>query len=292
MSDCETLVGDNDNSLILEQVKSILDIQRKLLWEAQVTRRAGEVTRLASVAPIMDEVQAFADGRQLGFLESVRELSGSSRSFARFGDGEFKLMLRPEYKLKFQSNSPALASQLKEVLQSGSDSQLLVGFPNVYRDVHWSGVWADTWGQLKRIMSSSGLFGNSHVSRPVFFQLCGDEGVDAWRSVWAGKRVTVITGKDSRFELVPALFSSAAEVVFMDSVPVEAFDDIPRIVDLVSKSDHEIVLVSLGPAGTILAKRLAEIGVRSIDIGHISDSYLNVFEGGAWPESKVVSRAL
>jgi len=266
-----------------------LELSRKLLWEAQAARKTDDAIRIALATPVLDRVSAFADGRQLGFLETVYRLRDSGESFARFGDGEIKTMLRSEYKLGFQQNSVALGVALRAALHPVDG--LLTGFPHVYRDVHWSAVWADVWGQLEPMVSSFGVMGNSHVTRPIFFQSTGQDGVEAWRSVWEGKSVTVVTGEGSRFDLIPELFDNLAGSQFLYSRPTDAFGDLPRLLSTLAANDSDIVLIALGPAGTVLASQLAKAGRRAIDVGHISDSFENVFRNGAWPEAKALTTA-
>lgn len=268
------------NKLLQAQV----DLQKKLHWEMWTTRREAEVARITLTAPNLEEIQAFADEHQLGFLETLETIKDNQLSYARFGDGEIQLMLRPAYKLGFQSNSVELATALKEVASTPTDG-LLVGFPEVYRDLNWSKVWADTWPQLKPLVTAHQRVGNAHVTRPVFFAHTRTEGVKAWRSIWENKTVTVVTGTDSRFEFIPELFNSAAGLRRVDTVPKNAFSDIPQVMDALNKDTSDVVLLALGPAGTVLASLLAKTGRQAIDIGHINTSYRNAFEGGAWPES-------
>lgn len=285
----EAEVTPSREAMVLDAIENLLkdnlEVQRKILWEAVANRKNQDVIRTAAATPTLNEVQAYVDERQLSFLDTISVIRDEGLSFARFGDGEMKIMLRPDYNLGFQKNSPALASALRSVYTDTSD-QVLLGFPYLYRDAHWSGVWCDVWPQVKKLASLQGRVGNSHVSRPVFFQNTGEEGVEAWRSVWADKRVTVITGKGSRFENVPALFDGTKSFDYIYSTPSNAFSDLDRVKAEVASSDADVFLISLGPAGTILANDLAKADRQAIDIGHISDSYTNVFEGGAWPESK------
>lgn len=286
-ADLEKLVGSVEK-LVAIQVES-LEIQKKLLWEASTNRKSQDIMRLALSTPILDDVQSFMSSIQLSFLDTLQVLADEELSFSRFGDGELKLMLRPDYKLRFQQNSPQVAAALRETLRNPAPD-MLVGFPHVFRDLHWTNVWCDIWGQFKPIATEFSRVGNAHVSRPIFFQNAGQQGVEAWRKVWDRRSVTVITGKGSRFELSRALFDNCTSVSFVDSVPINAMDDIDRLVDAAGSVSTDLFLISLGPAGTALANRLAHTGRRAIDVGHISDSYENVFSGGAWPENKSVSR--
>nr|WP_282103400.1 GT-D fold domain-containing glycosyltransferase [Halomonas getboli] len=229
--------------------------------------------------------------RQLGFRETLETIVREKRSFARFGDGELKLMLRADYNLKFQTNSANLRRELEEALVgSGDVSGLLTGFPHAYTDLHWTGVWLDLWTELEALIPEGGTFGNSHVSRPIFFQQMGQEGVDLWRQVWEKEDVCLIAGRESRFNRIPALFDNVSTWRRIDSSPTNAYDDIERLLDEVRRdTSSSLFLVALGPAGTVLSHRIAQDNRRAVDIGHISDSYSNVFEGGCWPEKKSVT---
>ena len=110
-----------------------------------------------------------------------------------------------------------------------------------------------------------------------------------WRDVWEAKEVVIVTGENSRFVLEPALFDNVKSVDFIYSTPIDAYSDLPRLMPLLEAQDPDkLFLIALGPTGTLLAAKLAQAGRWAIDIGHISESYANVFEGGAWPEDTAV----
>lgn len=261
-------------------------------WELQQQRRYLEIVSSALAQPTLNRMNAFMAEKQLSFRETLEKIADEKLSFARFGDGEFKLMLRSGYSLKFQENSQALRSALKNTLIANDDaSRLLIGLPHPYTDLHWTAVWLDLWAQLEEMIPSDGTYGNSHVSRPIFFQKMGDEGVDLWRNVWAGEHVCVITGNGSRFSKLPRLFDNVETWDEIHSSPTHAFSRLDAVMRAVEDNSRAtLFLVALGPAGTILAHQIAKIGRRAIDVGHISDSYENVFEGGAWPEAKGVTK--
>lgn len=274
---------------LLQVMKEQLEISKKIHWEAERARKIQETIRHAVTAPTLDSVAAFAAARQLGFLQTVERIRDNNLSFARFGDGELRMMLQADYRLSFQANSGKLSDSLRGAFTPSHG--LLVGFPHVYRDLHWSAVWCSLWSQVEPLASQSDVMGNSHVTRPIFFQTAGRDGVEAWRSVWDGKTVTVVTGEGSRFDLIPELFDNLGGSRFLYSKPVSAFEDVPRIMSELTQDESDIILIALGPAGTVLASQLAKAGRRAIDIGHISDSYENVFRNGAWPENKALTAA-
>jgi hypothetical protein len=265
----------------------------KIYGSLEQIKKNTEVTRIASANPYLTRIRDFDKATQLSFTDTVALLAKERISFARFGDGELKLMLRPTYKLAFQKNSQALRGALAEVVALGKKSpkKLLVGFPQMYHDLHWSGVWVDIADETLELFGDLKRVGNAHVTRPIFFEDLGAAGVDLWRAVWAGKKVRVITGKGSRFELIPALFENVASVDFTYSTASNAFEDLARLNGELASTTEELYLIALGPAGTVLAAQLAEAGKWAIDLGHISDSYENVFKGAVRPELKPVTKA-
>jgi hypothetical protein len=264
----------------------------KIYGSLEQIKKNTEVTRMASANPYLANVRNFNKSTQLSFGDTVQALVNERISFARFGDGELKLMLRPTYKLAFQKNSESLRKALAEVIELGKSSpkQLLIGFPQTYQDLHWSGVWVDIADETLELFEGIRRTGNAHVTRPIFFEALGDAGVDLWRAVWAGQKVRVITGKGSRFEVTGALFNNVESVTYSYSTASHAFEDLARLKAELADTREDLYLIALGPAGTVLAAELANAGKWAIDLGHISDSYENVFNGAVRPELKPVSK--
>lgn len=246
-------------------------------------RDSGAILEATALAPIFDRVWNFMSERQLSLTDTLDSLANSEISFSRLGDGEFKLMASPWRNLAFQPNSFSLIESLEAIVAKPADG-LLVGFPQFMRNSNYKSVWPLIWGHLEYLVPNGVMFGNAHVSRPLAFKFLGREAVDAWREVWRGKAVRVITGKGSRFDYVPALFDSALSFDRFDSLPVDAFSDIDRILAEGLDDDIDVYLISLGPAGSVLSHRMASIGRRALDIGHLSAAYLNAFEGRELPE--------
>ncbi|GAA2505890.1 GT-D fold domain-containing glycosyltransferase [Winogradskya humida] len=257
-------------------------------WELKQQRKYLEGFRALASTPIYAEIREFTEARQYGFEETMRRVAQERLSLARFGDGELKIMLRPQFGLKFQPWSAGLAGELRAVLEmDGYDpDRLLVAFPYTIRDVHWTGVWLDLWPEVKPLLNPDVHYGSAHVTRPVFFAQLGERGVQLWRDVWDGQRICVVTGEGSRFKLEPALFDNAKSVEFLYSTPQDAYADLSRLKnELERREADKLYLLALGPCGTLVAAWLSQRGRWAIDMGHISESWANVFAGGAWPES-------
>ena len=281
-----TAKGTSDRAAELHQ------ILRDIRWELQEQRKYLEMFRHVVAHDVLEEVRTFTTMHQLGFEQTLERITTGRVSFARFGDGEFRTMLRPEFNLRFQPWSAALAADLREVLRfkDYDPERLLLGFPYPYRNLHWSGVWLDIWAELRPLLPEM-TYGNSHVSRPIFFEQLGRRGVELWRDVWADRPICVVTGESSRFTLTPELFDNVKSVRYVHSTPVDAYADLPRLMKMLEDEDpDQLFLLSLVPAGTLVTAWLARANRWAIDVGHISDSWANVFANGKWPETLAVTR--
>lgn len=111
-----------------------------------------------------------------------------------------------------------------------------------------------------------------------------------WRACWDGRAVTIVTGKDSRFELIDPLFSGI-EPRFIYAPSRNAYSEVDQIMDQLLSESRDLVLLSLGPTATVLAARLADHGIQALDIGHISASYNQTFKSAPSPEKLPVQRS-
>ena len=262
-------------------------------WELKQQRKYLEGFRAYASTAMFAEIREFTQAQQLGFEDTMKRVARDRLSLARFGDGELKIMLRPQYNLRFQPWSARLATDLRAVLaMDGYDAdRLLVGFPYTFRDAHWTSVWMDIWPEVKPLLNPIAAYGTSHVSRPIYFSHLGRHGVDLWREVWDGQDVCIVTGEGSRFHLEPALFGNTRSIDFLYSTATDAYADLPRLMDRLDDADPDkLYLFALGPSGTLAAAWLSQRGRWAIDMGHISESWANVFAGGVWPEELAVVR--
>lgn len=66
-------------------------------------------------------------------------------------------------------------------------------------------------------------------------------------------------------------FDKVKAVEFLESEAVDAFEDVPRLVNELRGREDSLVLISLGAAATVLTSKLSEVGVQTIDVGFISN---------------------
>ncbi|KAD4007151.1 DUF1792 domain-containing protein [Arthrobacter yangruifuii] len=280
------------NIELKKQTRELTQIRTQSVEQTNMLHVLGRI----AMRETLIEVDRIIQSRQMTMMETVAAVA-EGKSLGRWGDGEIKIMLQPEFDVTFQKYTPTLADDLRKLLLTYDDSSssFLQAMPTVYTTRLWMGIWAETWHELKPLLESSkAQWGNTHVSRPIFFQRHGLAAVAAWRSVWQDKDVCIITGRGSRFDPIPELFDNVASIERIDSEPTDAYFTLEALKDRIGKrsDNNQVYLIALGPTGTVLAGHLASEagGARhAIDIGHLVSSYRNVFKNGAQPEQLPVS---
>ena len=266
------------------------DLHREMQTQRQLLRMLLD----HATADLQRDVIATLEPVQMGFAETLETIARDGLSLTRFGDGEFQMMADPGYNLGYQRNSPDLRRDLMAAMDPRcGGGRVLVALPNLFRgNLHWLGIWMAVWQTIKPLIDPGARYGNAHVSRPVCFEALGAGAVTRWRALWQGRDVVIVTGRGSRFDLVPALFDNAARTDFVYSLPQHAHADSDRLLEQIlgGAGPRTLVLLSLGPTATTLVPRIAAAGIQALDIGHISASYLNVHARGLTPEKLAMVR--
>jgi len=266
-----------------------------LLGEVRAEKRVMRMILDSATSDMENDITATLAPVQLSMAQTLDAVHEERLSLARFGDGEYLLMANENHSIRFQRNAPELRRDLTNAMNPDwlAPGRVLVALPPPFRgNLHWRGVWIGTWPLLKTLIDPSKRYGHTLISRPTFFQQEGAAGIAQWRRLWQDREVLVVTGRGSRFELLPALFDGAERVDFLYAAPEHAFSDREEILKSViaRATPDTIVLLSLGPTATILAHRIAAAGIQALDIGHISASYAHVYTNGLLPEKLQTSR--
>lgn len=225
------------------------------------------------------EIETFMGGHVLSPHETLRRVRSERLSLARFGDGELLLALSAEARISFQQGSQALQRDLQSLLSGdGWDGlPLLRCIPGITAS-YYRPYWAKFWPLIRPLLNLEGTYGDATVSREEMFRIDAEASRQAWRAVWADQDVCFISGRNSRFEPLPALFDGIASQRTIESLPSQAYADIPRLIEEVVATvpRHTLILIALGPAATVLAARLTQHGYWALDIGHIPNAYLTM----------------
>lgn len=212
-------------------------------------------------------------------------------SIARFGDGEFELMLQQDRDLGFQTHSSELSSKLIDVLGS-QNNNLLVCVPTALNSIKgrtkhsrmfWYS-WSKQNDQHHRIVelirylgTGEYCFGDSQITRSyIAFQ---DDNrakrmFQEIRKLWQFKNLLIVEGDQTRLGVGNDLFSNATSIKRVLCPATNAFDRYDEIVKAVTDVWRgELILLALGPTATVLAAEFAGLGMQALDIGHVDIEY-------------------
>lgn len=212
-------------------------------------------------------------------------------SIARFGDGEFELILQQDRDLGFQTHSAELSSKLKDVLASQNDN-LLVCIPTALNSIkgrtkHSRMFWY-SWGKhnnqhhrifelIRCLGNGEYCFGDSQITRSyIAFQ--DDKRAKRMfqeiRKLWQFRNLLIVEGNQTRLGVGNDLFSNATSIKRILCPATNAFDRIDDIIDAVKAAwNGELILLALGPTATVLAEEFAGLGMQALDIGHVDIEY-------------------
>lgn len=246
-------------------------------FKLRMKKRMYKLDRKRWLSENQQDLQAFED-KLLYSMPETLALVKQGKSLARFGDGEITLMDGDD--IDFQKADPKLAAELANILKN-EDENLLVCLPtmliacNEYEVNWWLKFWYVRWKELQQKLSFQHSYGHSMVTRPDFFIMYPDQAAASWKAIWHERKVILITGQGSRLNLDHRLFDNAGECQIIYSQAVNAYTDADRVIAGVQQTadQQSLVLIALGPTGTVLAKRFSDLGYQALDIGHITSSY-------------------
>lgn len=228
--------------------------------------------------------------------QTVDYIEKHNCSIARFGEGEFELILGSDYESKkgvsgFQNRNPELVEQLKKVLAS-KDPNLLVCIPYALNNI-WGRTqdsrnfwyyWGERNDQRKRITDlirsyhgTDKVFGDTQISRPYIAwktKKNADIMFPRLKGLWEGKDIIIVEGVKTRLGVGNDLFTGAKSIKRILGPATNAFDHLDEIREKIEEvRTDELVIMALGPTATILAADLSAKGIQAIDIGHVDIEY-------------------
>lgn len=202
----------------------------------------------------------------------------AGESIARFGDGEFNLIF--EGLCKTQRYEAPIGASLKAILSKGN---CLVGIPR-----QGIGPKAKFWQRYNGSpiikLLKKDVYGSAFITRPDSAPwIDRDDYWDKVRSLWDGKRVTLVRG--SVKSLTGEMLKGAKAVNEIVCPNKNAYSGYQGIIDKIA--DDRIVLLCLGATATIMAYELSLRGQQAVDLGHVG-MFLGKHERG---ESMEVTEA-
>lgn len=225
--------------------------------------------------------------------ETINEIIQHHKSLARFGDGEFSLMLGA-CRQKFQEHSPVLQNRLIEILRSHKDN-LLIGIADNYGSLDLyndqskqeirSYMTLETRKYHNMLLESNRTYHNAYISRPYAMYADNDTDApkkrfDSLKQIWNNRDVIVIEGTLTRLGVGNNLFDNVKDMVRIEAPAVNAFNKYDTILGAAkaeaakhANKQDVLFIIALGATACLLANDLCEEGYQALDLGHIDLEY-------------------
>lgn len=214
---------------------------------------------------------------------TLQKLIETNCSIARYGDGEFNLILNES--IVFQTNSQELTKRLKEVLRS-TNSNVLIAIPDVFTSLDkytdstikfWRKYLVYNRKIIYSLLNLEHQYFDSIVSRPYLGiknkSEC-EQYFNDFKKVWDNKNVIFVEGEASRLGYKNDLFNNAKSIKRILCPATNAFDKYSEIFDFcITQPKDSLFILALGPTATVLAYDLAQQGFRALDLGHLDIEY-------------------
>ena len=210
-------------------------------------------------------------------------------SIARFGDGEFDLILKTR-DIGFQQRNENIAKELSNVLES-NNKNLLLCIPRCMNSIkdcnkHAGTFWIE-WGRnghhqqiIEMIRSKTGKFyrfGDAQITRPYIDWKTNKRAKQLFprlKHLWKNRDIIIVEGSQTRLGVGNDLFDEAKSVKRILAPATDAFELRHSIKQTVLDNfKGELILMALGPTATILAADFADMGIQALDIGNIDIEY-------------------
>ncbi len=209
--------------------------------------------------------------RVLSIDETLSKLVNSNVSISRYGDGEYHLMLGQS--ISFQKHSKILESRLREIINSNNDNCIVGIIDYIIEGMteYTKGFWYENISLIMKMLHKKEYY-NARITWEL-----NQHRVEMLKSLWNGKDIIFCTGEGSEFDYNHKLFDNKKSAKVVLGKSVDAFSEyeslLTKIAEVSKMVEQPLVILSLGPTATVLAYDLSLMGIRSLDIGHVTNIY-------------------
>ena len=217
--------------------------------------------------------------------ETLDEIINHNKSISRYGDGEFNLLFGITH--YFQKISDKLVNRLLEILNS-QEKNCLIGISYPFRkeelDLYieeevnfWKKFMNKRKIDLLKLIKQDKKFYSSSISK--FYLTLKDKTkslkyVIKLKKIWDMRDVIIIEGEAVKFGAGNDLLNNAKSIKRIICPSSHSFELYNKIMDAVLKFDkNNLILLSLGPAATVISFDLCKLGYQAVDLGHTDADY-------------------
>lgn len=222
--------------------------------------------------------------------DTIKRIVDGRLSISRFGDGEFRLMMKTG-EIGFQKENDLLANKLIKAFTLHNRNLLVCTYdfwekiPMKTKQGEWV-KWAITkyHKKIKVFYDYSYHYGNSLISRfyhPYLYKYCDFDYLEKkyiplLEKIWSSRNLLIVEGEETRLGCGNDLFNNSNTIRRIICPSKNAFDCYDRIYESICfhHNKDDLVLLALGPTATVLAAELTiNENYQVIDIGHIDVVY-------------------
>ncbi len=207
--------------------------------------------------------------------ETLEIIIKNKLSIARYGDGEIGYLLDKNFKHFFQPMNLELQQRLKEILQNPIEQCMTAIPPWLNGNLARPEMVEQYWIKIYPYLNQNYTYASSFCFTVSSFI---EGNISYMQKIWKDRRVLLVTGANSTFIWDKRLFEGADLIDIVYSKPIDAYSEYDNILHSIvnhKASDKEtLILIALGLSATVLAYDLSKLGYQALDIGHISNYYL------------------
>lgn len=200
-------------------------------------------------------------------------------SIARYGDGEINICRG--YRAKDQSYDINLAYRLREILLS--ETMCLVGIPRIADTSYMVPQKQKFWSQFQNVTqfyTFKHTYGSSFITRPDSVPEINNEAYyETVKALWEDKRVILIGSNVRPIDEAVSIFDNVKSLERWEQPSQDAWTQYASIMKEVQRQPQETLFVlSLGPAATVLAYDICQLGYQALDLGHLGMFYARMYK--------------
>ena len=219
--------------------------------------------------------------------EGLLKIINERISLCRFGDGELEIACGRE-KCPYQNCNSQLSNRLQEILINQNEDRIITGLSDYFGNLDmFQKKFADELRvyltkekrrSYEKILDFHKIYYDALMSRPYMMRQDKEyakEIFDLWKKIWNKRDIVLVEGKMTRGGYGNNLYENARSVKRVLCPAENAWDFYDEIYRFIIESIEKdvLIIISLGPAATVLAYDLAMEGYQAIDLGHIDIEY-------------------
>ena len=221
--------------------------------------------------------------------ETLDELILNNKSFSRFGDGEFKIIFGRG--IGFHKSSKSLKNKLLNVLKSRLNN-LLIGInlpyhehelnsrPDSLRD-YWKNYISKYKFKIRNLLDVKRKYYFAQLFKySLMIKNKKKFNIPAYiknlKKIWDKRDILIIEGYFTRCGIGNDLFNNSKSIKRILCPAKNAFSVHAKIIKKFKKlkiPKSTLILISLGPAASVLSYDICKMGYQAVDIGHADIEY-------------------